>query len=169
MWNKIKTLEYPLLAKYYFSGVFLAVLVFQLITVSLREGRFQLNSLVDSETAKYLIASLIGALGGGYIFVILMIKDKYRETREQNTWLEIKDKNIKLFKLKYIIAYSFSAFITLILYNLRNLLTNESGLLQILFSFENIVEYIGVAFAGIVLGLIISTGMVKRFKILYNN
>ena len=165
MWKKIIDLKYLTVAKYYFLGIILAVIVFQFSTNSMHNLRFDFSSLIEKEIIKYLVSTLIGGLVGGLVFVTMVVNkiDKKSEERTHKANLE---GNYTLFFIRNIIAFSIGGFVYKLIMNLFDL-TSYDNLFQTLFSKDSVIGYIGMILAMIVFSILLSIGIKKRLNLLY--
>jgi len=165
MWKIIKEQKYLTIAKYYISGIILAVIVFQFVTNSIRNNELDINTLTEKETLKYLISTLVGGLFGGIMFILMTINNKDRQIKEERFWAYIKEKNT-LFFIRGIIAFSFGGFVYRILMNLFDS-TGSNNIIQTLFSTNSVIDYIGIILAMTVFSILLSVGLKKRLNLLY--
>lgn len=165
MWKKIKEYKYLTITKYYILGIISAVIIFQFVTNSIRNNELNINTLIEKETLKYIISTLVGGLVSGIVFILMTINMKDRQIKEERLWANIKEKNI-LFFIRNIIAFSISGFVYKIIMNLFDL-TGSNNLIQTLFSTNLIIDYVGIVLAMTVFSILISIGIKKRLNLLY--
>ncbi len=165
MWGKIIDLKYLTVAKYYFLGILLAVIVFQFATKSMHKVGFDFSSLIEKENIKYIVSALIGGLFAGLFFVIFLVKknDSQIEERTDRTSLE---GNYTLFFIRNIVAFSIGGFVYKLIKNLFDL-TSYDNLIQILFSKDFVIDYFGMIIAMTVFSILLSIGIKKRLSLLY--
>lgn len=164
MWKRFKSLKYLATIKYPFFGIILAVLVFQFVTKSMINHELYFNSLIEKQTIKFIIATLIGGFFGGYV-IILMENKTDRRIKEEILWEGIKENNI-LFFIKNIVAFSVGGFVYMIIGNLLDL-ESYDNLILVLFSADFIIEYIGIILSMSVFSILMSIGIKKRLSLLY--
>ncbi len=157
--------KYHTIAKYYFLGIILAVIVYQFVTNSIINNGIDINSLVGNEIMKYIVSALAGGFVGGLIYVLMTINKNDRQIREENYWVKIKDKKSLLF-ITNIFAFSIGGFIYSFITNLLNL-NSFDNIISDLFSRTSIVEYLGMMLAAAVFSLLLSIGINKRLNLLY--
>ena len=165
MWSRIKELKYLSIAKCYFTGIVLAVFVFQFTTESTNNLKFDFSSLIGKEIAVYLISTLIGALVGGMVFVIMVVNKKEMQIREKDFWMNLKAKNTSFF-IRNMIAFSLGGFVFKLITNIFNL-NSYDNIFETLFSKDFVIEYVGVIFAMCVFSILLSVGIKKRLNLLY--
>ena len=165
MWRKIKEQKYLTITKYYILGIILAVIVFQFATNSIRNHELDINSLIEKETLKYIISTLLGGIVGGILFILMTINKNDVQIKEKRLWENLKEKNL-LFFIRNIIAFSIGGFVYKIITNLFDL-TGSNNLIQSLFSADFIIEYVGIVLAMTVFSISISVGIKKRLNLLY--
>lgn len=165
MWSRIKELKYLSIAKYYFTGIVLAVIVFLFTTESIHNLKFDFSSLIGKEIAIYLISTLIGGLVGGMVFVIMVVNKKERQVREKDFWMNLKAKNTSFF-ISNMIAFSLGGFIFKLITNIFNL-NSYDNIFETLFSKDFVIEYVGVILAMCVFSILLSVGIKKRLNLLY--
>jgi len=168
MQNKFKNLKILVLAKYYFIGIILAVLVFQFVSLSLTNRTLDFYSLIASETLKLLFATIISALVVGLMYIAITKFGGNREYNDRRLWLDIKNKSIAGFRIVLMIAFSVGILVRI---NLDHIFDAEECNLigQAVFSEENIIESISGVCAASVFGLILSAGVYKRLSLLFEN
>jgi H+/Cl- antiporter ClcA len=164
MWKRFKDLKYLTIIKYYFLGIVFAVIVYQFVTKSMINHELSFNSLIEKETLKHIIATLIGGFFGGFVF-ILMANKTDRLIKEKILWENIKEKKT-LFFIRNLFAFSIAGLAYKLIGNLFDL-DSYDNLIQILFSRNFIIEYIGMILAMIVFSILISIGIKKRLNLLY--
>lgn len=165
MWSRIKELKYLSIAKCYFTGIVLAVFVFQFTTESTHNLKFDFSSLIGKEIAVYLISTLIGALVGGMVFVIMVVNKKEMQIREKDFWMNLKAKNTSFF-ISNMIAFSLGGFVFKLITNIFNL-NSYDNIFETLFSKDFVIEYVGVILAMCVFSIFLSVGIKKRLNLLY--
>ena len=165
MCSRIKELKYLSVAKYYFAGIILAVIVFQFTTESMHNLRFDFSSLIGKEIVVYLISALIGGFFGGLVFVIMVVNKKDIQVREKQLWNDLKIKKTSFF-IRNLIAFSVGGFIFKLITNIFNLNSYDS-ILQTLFSNDFVIEYVGIILAMSVFSMIFSIAIKKRLYLLY--
>jgi len=167
MWNRLKDFKYQTIIKYYFSGIVLAVIVYQILTKSIENNTFYFNSLFEKEILKHIIAALIGGFVGGYVFLLMTINKVDRQIKDELLWRNIK-KNKLFFFINNIIVFSIAGFSYQIIGNLFNL-ENYNNVIQSLFKTELIIQYVGIIAAASAFSILISIGLKKRLELLFNN
>lgn len=165
MWKKIKELKYLAVAKYYFLGIILAVIVFQFTTESMRNLKFDFSSLIEKEIIIYMISTLVGGLTGGVVFIIMIINKKETQVKEKILWTTLKEKNSSFF-IRNILAFSIGGFVYKLITNLFDL-TSYDNFLQTLFSKDFVIGYVGMILAMTVFSILLSFGIKKRLNLLY--
>ena len=165
MWKKIIDLKFLTVAKYYFLGILLAVIVFQFATKSIHKVGFDFSSLIEKELLIKIISTLIGGLGGGIVFILMTINKNDRQFIEEKLWVNINEKN-SLFFIRNIIAFSIGGFVYKLSLNLFEL-TNFDNLIQTLFSKDSIIDYVGMILAMSAFSILLSIGIKKRLNLLY--
>lgn len=165
MWLKIAELKYLFLAKYYFPGILLAVIVFQFVTKSMHNLRFDFSSLIEKEIIVNIVSALTGGLVGGLVFVILLVNSDNQQMKEKTFWTNLKGK-YTLFHIKNIVAFSIGGFVYKLLMNLFSL-TSYDNVIQSLFSKDFVIGYIGMILAMIVFSISLSIGIKNRLNLIY--
>ena len=166
MWKKIIEHKYLTIIKYYFLGIILAVLAFQLMTGSMRNHALDISILIGMETLKYIFSSLVGGLFSGYIFMLFALKRTDRQIQEQGLWQNLKDNRTRFF-IQNIIAFTIGGFAYKIVYNLFDLV-DFNKLPKALFTSDFIVDYLGFAMATTVFSISLSIGIKKRLDLLFD-
>lgn len=165
MWEKIIELKYLTVAKYYFLGILLAVIVFQFATKSMQSMELDFSSLIEKETLKYIVSALVGGLVGGLVFVIMMLNKNDRQMEERDR-IKLKGSYKHLF-IRNIVAFSIGGFVSLLIRNLFDL-TSYENLLQSLFSKGFVISYFGMVLAMVVFSVLLSVGIKKRLNLIYD-
>lgn len=167
MLKKMKEIEYLILAKYYFIGVILAAIIYHFVSKSYINQILNINSIFGKEMIGLIIASVSGALVGGYIYYKDTISHSDRITKELQFWSQLKEKQM-WFIITMITGGSIAGFGGQIVGVVIDM-ENYSNFFQNLFTQPAISRYLGIIFAGSVFGLFLSIGIIKRFKLLYGN
>jgi len=162
MWEKIKKYKYLTIAKYCSLGIILAVFIFQSVTSFMRTGEFY-----NTTTLKHIISTLIGALIGGFVFLLFIINTKDRSVND-NAISEYIREHQTLYFIRNIIAFSMGGFIFILIKNVFKVLSSGS-LIKNVFSANFTIDYIGVILAMTVFSLFFSIGSKKRLNSLYGN
>lgn len=165
MWGKIKEKKYMTIAKYYFLGIVLAVIVFQFVTKSMHNSGLDFNFLIEKEILKYIIVTLIGGFFGGFVFMLMTMNKNDKQIKDEILWANLKEKN-KLFFIKNIIAFSTGGFVYILMGNIFDI-SSYDNILYMLFSKDHIIDYIGIISAMSVLAIFISVGIKKRLNLLF--
>ncbi|MCK4812982.1 MAG: hypothetical protein KAT14_03485, partial [Candidatus Marinimicrobia bacterium] len=166
MFKKFKELEYLILAKYYFLGIVLAVLIYQFVTISLSSHSLRLDAFIEAETNIRLFASLIGGFFGGLVYLLISRNEEQRKLREKIIWKKIKEKGNRYIILVGVLACSLGFFVTGLIKAALDM-ESKTNFFQSLFSYENNVNYIGRILAAGLFGLFLSIGVIKRLKKMY--
>jgi len=165
MWKKIKEQKYLAITTYYILGIVSAVIVFQFTTNSISNNKLDFTSLIDKEILKYIISTLVGGIVGGIVFILMTINKRERQLKEETLWKSLKEKNL-LFFIRNGIAFALGGFVYKIIGNILNL-TNYDNLFQILFSSENIIDYVGIILGMVFFSIFLSIGIKKRLNLIF--
>lgn len=164
MWKRCKDLQCLTIIKYYFIGIVAAVIVYQFVTNSIINHKLSFSSFIEKETFKHMIATLIGGFVGGFVFILMSNKTD-RLIKEKIFWENIKNRNTQFF-IRNLLALSIAGFTYKLIGNFFDL-ESYDNFIQILFSRNFIIEYVGMIFAMIVFSILISVGIKKRLHLLY--
>ena len=167
MWRKIIQLKYLSIAKYYFLGIILGVIVFQFATKSMLTHEFNFGSLIEKEIIVYFVSALLGGLAGGLVYVMMIVNNKDIQIKEKTFWTNLKKKNTSFF-IRNIVALSLGGFVYKLTQNLIDL-TSYENLFQALFTKRFVIDYIGIILAMTVFSIVLSIGIKKRLNLLYGN
>ena len=165
MWKNFIEQKYLTIAKYYFLGIILAVIVYRFVTQAIINNGLDINLLAEMELLKYIVSSLAGGFVGGLVYVLMTINKDGRQIREENYWEKIKDKNSLLF-ITNIFAFSIGGFLYGFLTNLFNL-SSFDNIIPILFSKDAMIDYVGMVLAAGAFSILFSIGIKIRLNLLY--
>ena len=168
MQNKFKNLKILVLAKYYFIGIILGVFVFQFVSISLTNRTLEFGALIDKETLKLPIAILFGALIAAQFYVWMKMSSGNNGYAERKLWFYIKTNSIGWFRIRFMISVSLGI---LVYINMDHVLDAEEFNLigKAIFSEENLIKCISGVFGASVFGWILSAGVYKRLRLLFES
>ena len=165
MWKKIIDLKYLTVAKYYFLGILLAVIVFQFATKSMHKVGFDFSSLIEKENIKYIVGALMGGLVSGLLIVIMLVITNDSQIKQRTYWTNLEG-NYTLIFIRNIVAFSTGGFVYKLITNLFDL-TSYDNLIQTLFSKDFVIGYLGMILATTAFSILLSIGIKKRLSLLY--
>ena len=164
MWKKFIELKYFLTAKYIFLGIILSVITYQFVTKSLLNNTIYFNFLIETDLLKNLVGIIAGGFVGGVIFFITTNRIRNIQ-KEQEFYFFIKNKSQNYFIMN-MIAFSIGGFSYKLIWNIFDL-TNYNNLLQVLFSNDHMIDYVGIIISFWVFSIFLSLGIKKRLELLF--
>lgn len=165
MWQKIIDSKYLIVAKYYFLGIILAVIIYQFSTKSMLNMGLDFNSLFEKELFVRIISMLLGGLVGGLVASPILFNKNGRRNEEKFYKTTIIG-NYKTFFIRNVLAFSLGGLVYELLINLFSLTTFDN-LIQNLFSMDFVIGYLGSILAMSVFSILLSIGLLKRLDLLY--
>ncbi len=167
MWNNIKDQKYLTVTKYFFLGIILAVISFRFFTISMYNHKLDFNSIIAIETLKQIIATLIGGLVGGFFIISFIVNNIDKQIKQESFKTSFKEKSTQFF-IKNIIAFTIGGFVyTLVSYLFE--LESSDNLIQTLFSYDLLIDSVGMILAMAVLSILLSVGISKRLYLIHEN
>lgn len=165
MWKKIVEAKYPAIAKYYFSGIVLAVIVYQLVTESMRHQQLYFKALIETGMIKHIVAAITGGFVGGIVFILLTINNKNRNKKEERLWA-ISVKNGSTLFITNIIVFMLGGIVFKLVGHFLEAITTDAKA-QSLFSADARIEYAGMLVSMIIFAVFLTIGIKKRLHRLY--
>lgn len=165
MWQKIIDFKYLIVAKYYFLGIILAVIVYQFFTKSMLHKGLDFSSLFEKELLVYMISTLSGGLVGGLI-ALPMFVNKNARRNEELSYITTIVGNYKTFFIRNVLAFSLGGLVYKLTVKLLDFSSYENYA-QSLFSMDFIIDSLGMISAMSVFSIVLSIGLLKRLDLLY--
>ncbi len=165
MWQKIIDFKYLIVAKYYFLGIILAVIVYQFSTKLMLNMGLDFGLLFEKELFIHIISMLIGGFVGGLLF-LWMIVNKNARLNEEISYKTTIVGNYKTFFIRNVLAFSLGGLVSKLTIKLLDLSSYENYA-QNLFSKDFIIGCFGMILAMTVFSFLLSIGIIKRLNLLY--
>lgn len=165
MWQKIIDFKYLIVAKYYFLGIILAVIVYQFFTKSMLNKGLDFGSLFEKELLVYMISTLSGGLVGGLV-ALPMFVNKNARRNEELSYITTIVGNYKTFFIRNVLAFSLGGLVYKLTVKLLDFSSYENYA-QSLFSMDFIIDCLGMISAMSVFSIVLSIGLLKRLDLLY--
>lgn len=165
MWQKIIDFKYLIVAKYYFLGIVLAVIVYQFFTKSMLNKGLDFSSLFEKELLVRIISMIFGGLAGGLV-ALPMLVNRNTHQNEEIAYKTTIVGNYKTFFIRNVIAFPLGGLV----YKLTIMLldfSNYENYAQSLFSMDFIIDCLGMIMAMTVFSILLSIGLLKRLDLLY--
>ncbi len=165
MWQKLIEFKYFIVAKYYFLGIILAVIVYQFSTKSMLNIGLDFGSLVEKELFVRIISMIVAGLVGGLAALPMLVTKNARQNEEISYKATIVV-NYKTFFIRNIIAYSLGGFVYILIIRLLDFPSYENYVLNF-FSKDFLISCIGMILAMTIFSILLSIGLLKRLDLLY--
>jgi hypothetical protein len=158
----LKRLREPgilIMMKYIVIGLFISVIIYQLITIGLINRSFDRNSLMDALAV--LVGSYMGFIVGGLVFLAMW---NPTDKGDQTLRTLIEKRGMQFLFTRNMFSFALGGFVYMFISTLFNTFDNNDGVHQSLFSSDNIIRYVAAVVAFIIFSIFWTQGTIKRLE-----